>query len=139
MSDKIQYDHGTFYGLRDCPKEPVTPEDFEGFGGSPLESMYERYDWDMKACIAARKKIENAYNLLPIQKVNSVYYFHDGKELKDGDIFDLPDGLEFKQDESQDELWEDVVNYMPIEYLQNEDMDRIIDKLKSKFTIKRKG
>ena len=85
MSDKIQYDHGTFYGLRDVPEVPV---DFPTQIG---------YDMDIQACIAARKRIGNYHVLdtIIVFKDADGIWWKQGKQLKDGDIFDLPDSLKF--------------------------------------------
>lgn len=143
MKDKIYFEKGEFFGLIGTPE------------WTPIDSFEEIvYNTALKACIITKKRIENpeAFN-------GNEWHPSLGDKvtiLKDGDIFDLPEGLMFEEkrvrdelskrpsysialrlvpkhevkDESQDELWNEVYD---ICHSGVEDTKE----LKSKFTIKR--
>jgi hypothetical protein len=90
MSDKIQYDHGNFYGLRNVP------ECAKDLYGDSWQYQIDDYKKELQACIAARERIEN-YQVLPVI-YDIFWYWQDNPiHIKDGDIFDLPTDFEFKE------------------------------------------
>lgn len=104
MKDKVLFENNEFFLLRDYPKErwmilmePDAPNvESEAF----------------KACIAAKTRIDNPELLNPKSVLDPTPV--TDWPLKDGDIFDLPDNVEFEEKSDQRNC-----NYCRIDCLQN--------------------
>lgn len=97
MKDKVLFENNKFWLLENVPEEP-NENDFKRHR-SPGFNDFIKADSDylkaLKACIAAKKEIDNRdvfENWLTMRKG----YF-ECIELKDGDIFPIPDNMEFEE------------------------------------------
>lgn len=101
--NKLQYHSNEFFVLWNYPENKNY---INGRSQSEMASLmdgeYEKYQADLKACIAGKTRVDNK-ELLPIQNgalgTNLIWMLPSPKLLKDGDTFDLPDNVEFEEKE----------------------------------------
>jgi hypothetical protein len=107
--NKILFESNTFWLLRDYPEEPRLNDKgnqwYQETGGYLAPSVW--YERNLKACIAAKTKIDNP-ELLRAYEYKGQWYIitcdvyktspDTDIHLKDGSIFDVPDGVEFERE-----------------------------------------
>lgn len=124
--NKIYYHSNEFFLLRDFPEEPTGY--CTDLGAIALicgntfcrcDSMLKRHIKAIKSCIAAKTRIDNPEALCivtPPDGSGDLYALLNGEQIKleNGDIFDLPDNVEFEEKNDQRNC-----NYCKIDCLKN--------------------
>lgn len=80
--NKIYFESNTFWLLRDYPEEPTDMYQGDQYYGAKMDEYHDQ----VKACIAAKIKIDNIELI-----INGKHAFQNGY------IFDIPDGVEFEE------------------------------------------
>lgn len=96
---KIQYHSNKFWLLENVPEEPKEParhwtktSEWEEYESKTLPAYRDA----LEACIAAKKEIVNP-ELIVDGGTHGLCFTKDGKQIRDGDIFPLPDNVEFER------------------------------------------